>query len=231
MASRIAKQKTVVVGCLIRSLVAGLGLVVLLGATVAAGTSDSRYFERGHHAFASKEVCRSAPGSDIMTCRNFSIEVFSGRRGGTDPSTRFRGYEARVSMSRQRSNNVTGQILGSRFENGSVANSDALRVRFDELRGASVEGTIRVQVQTCPSRGDCVDSHRRMALDLEWIARPGPASESFTYSRTNDAGCEATYTDTRRARRAKAVGRVDDQDMHASGWLTKSDVLITRVCQ
>ena len=232
MASGIDKVRRVVMGRSTRGLVVGLGLALVLGAPVAAGTSsDSRYFERGHHAFASKGVCRSAPGSDITTCRNFSIQVFSGRRGGTDPETRFRGYELSVSMSKERFNQVTGQILGSRTENGSVANSAALRVRFDELRGASVEGTIRVQVQSCPSRGDCVDGHRKMALDLDWTARPGPASDSFTYSRYNDAGCEYTYTDTRRARRARTVGQVDDRDVRLSGWLTKSDVLITTVCQ
>ena len=31
-------------------------------------------------------------------------------------------------------------------------------------------------------------------------------------------------TDTRRARRAKAVGWLDDRDTRTSGWLTKSDV-------
>jgi len=232
MASGIGTLRRVVVGRSTRGLVVGLGLALVLGAPVAAGTSsDSRYFERGHHASAHRGVCRTAPDSDVTTCRNFSIQVFSGRRGGTDPETRFRGYELSVSMSKERYNQVTGQILGSRTENGSVANSAALRVRFDELRGASVEGTIRVQVQSCPSRGECVDSHRKMALDLDWTARPGPASDSFTYSRYNDAGCEYTYTDTRRARRARTVGQVDDRDVRLSGWLTKSDLLITTVCQ
>ncbi len=231
MASDIDMLRRVVMGRSLRGLLVGLGLVLVLGAPAAAGTSDSRYFERGLSAAANKEVCRTAPGSDVTTCRHFSIQVFSGGRGGTDPATRFRGYEARVSMSKERFNQVTGQILGSRTENGSVANSAALRVRFDELRGASVEGTIRVQVQSCPSRGDCVDGHRKMALDLDWTARPGPASDSFTYSRYNDAGCEYTYTDTRRARRARTVGQVDDWDVRLSGWLIRSDVLITTVCQ
>ncbi len=232
MASGIGTLRRVVVGRSTRGLVVGLGLALVLGAPVAAGTSsDSRYFERGHQASAHRGVCRTAPDSDVTTCRNFSIQVFSGRRGGTDPETRFRGYELSVSMSKERFNQVTGQILGSRTENGSVANSAALRVRFDELRGASVEGTIRVQVQSCPRRGDCVDGHRKMALDLDWTARPGPASDSFTYSRYNDAGCEYTYTETRRARQARTVGQVDGSDVRMSGYLSTSEVLSTRVCQ
>ncbi|MDQ3552804.1 MAG: hypothetical protein M3395_00120 [Chloroflexota bacterium] len=231
MASDIDKLRRVVMGRSLRALVVGLGLALVLGAPVAAGTSDSRYFQRGHQAVAWKGVCRTAPDSDVTTCRSFSIQVFSGRRGGTDAATRFRGYELSVSMSKERSNNVTGELLGSRVENGSVANSDALRVRFDELRGASVEGTIRVQVQSCPRRGECVEGHRKMALDLDWTARPGPASDSFTYSRYNDAGCEYTYTETRRARQARTVGQVDGSDMRASGWLIRSDLLTTTVCQ
>ncbi|MDQ3554089.1 MAG: hypothetical protein M3395_06755, partial [Chloroflexota bacterium] len=88
----------------IRGLVVGLGLAVVLGAPAAAGTSsDSRYFERGHQAAAWKGVCRTTPDSDVTTCRSFSIQVFFGRRGGTDPETRFRGYELSVSMSKERS--------------------------------------------------------------------------------------------------------------------------------
>jgi hypothetical protein len=79
--------------------------------------------------------------------------------------------------------------------------------------------------------GECVDSHRKMALDLDWTARPGPASDSFTYSRYNDAGCESTYTSTRRARRARTVGQVDHRDLRLSGWLIRSDLLIMTVCQ
>ena len=230
MASGIGMLRRVVVGRSTRGLVVGLGLALVLGAPVAAGTSsDSRYFERGHHAFASKGVCRSAPGSDITTCRNFSIQVFSGRRGGT--ATRFRGYEISVSKGMHKENHVTGQILGSRSENGHVTNSESLQVRFDGIRGATVEGTIRVRVQSCDRRGECVDSHRRMTLDLAWTARPGPASDSFTYFRYSDDGCETTHTETRRGRRARTVGQVDTDDVRMRGWLISTDVLRTQVCQ
>lgn len=139
----------------IRGLVVGLGMTLVLGAPVAAAPlSESRFFERGHQASAHREVCRTAPDSDIVTCRYLSVQVFSGRRGGTDPATRFRGYEISVSKGMHRENHVTGQILGSRSENGHVTNSESLQVQFDRIRGATVEGTIRVRVQSCDRRGE-----------------------------------------------------------------------------
>jgi len=179
MAPNMDTRKTVVGGRRIRSIVVGLGMTLVLGAPVAAAPlSESRFFERGHQASAHRGVCRTAPDSDITTCRYLSVQVFSGRRGGTDPATRFRGHDISVSKGRHKENHVTGQILGSRSENGHVANSESLLVRFERIRGATVEGTIRVRVQSCDRRGECVDSHRRMALDLAWTARPGPASKA-----------------------------------------------------
>ncbi len=63
---------------------------------------------------------------------------------------------------------VTGQILRQRFAIGEATNSDALRVRFDGLRSASVEGTIRVSETRCDRSGRCEDRRRRITLDLEW---------------------------------------------------------------
>ena len=232
MAPNMDTRKTVVGGRRIRSIVVGLGMTLVLGAPVAAAPlSESRFFERGHQASAHRGVCRTAPDSDITTCRSLSVQVFSGRRGGTDPATRFRGHDISVSKGRHKENHVTGQILGSRSENGHVANSESLLVRFDRIRGATVEGTIRVRVQSCDRRGECVDSHRRMTLDLAWTARPGPASDSFTYFRYSDDGCETTHTDTRRGRRARTVGQVDTDDVRMRGWLISTDVLRTQVCQ
>jgi len=57
MAPKVDTRQTVIVGCLIRSIVAGLALALLLGGPVAAGTTDSRYFERGHQASAWKSDC------------------------------------------------------------------------------------------------------------------------------------------------------------------------------
>ncbi|CAN5765679.1 hypothetical protein BH24CHL8_BH24CHL8_04680 [soil metagenome] len=138
-------------------LIVGLGIALLVAAPVAAGTaSESRYFERGHYAFASERVCTSAPGSHRTTCRDLSIDVFKGRRG------------ARTAAARWRSTST---------------------------------------------------------------GRPDPASDSFTYYRLNDAGCEFTYTDTRRGRRARTVGDVDGSAMRMRGALVKVDLQTTEVCQ
>lgn len=228
--SDITKGRRTIMGRTIRGLVVGFGMTLVLGAPVAAGTSDSRYFERGHTAFASNEVCQASPDSDVVTCRALGIQVFSGRRGGTDPATRFTGYELNLSMSKTKSNEETGQILGQRFQDAHVVNSDALRVAFDGLRGASVEGTLRVTVTRCSRRGDCETSNRRIELDLDWTARPGPASESFSYYRQNDDGCEFTFTQTRRARDARMVGLIDGSMERAPGQLSWSDSQATSVC-
>lgn len=216
----------------IRGLIVGLGMALLVLAPVAAGTSsESRYFERGHYAFASESVCTSAPGSHRTTCRDFSIDVFKGRRGGTDPACRFTGYEVRVNTSRETFDHATGRIIRQGFELGVARNSAALRVRLDRLGGASVEGIIRVSVTSCDRSGQCENNRRQMVLALDWKARPGPASESFTYYRLNDAGCEFTYTDTRRGRRARTVGDVDGRAMRMRGALLKVDLQTTEVCQ
>ncbi|MDQ3553442.1 MAG: hypothetical protein M3395_03405 [Chloroflexota bacterium] len=215
----------------VRGLVMGLGLTLLLGAPVAAGTSESRYFERGQHASASKGFCRSAPGSGVTKCREFSIDVFAGRRGGTDPATRFSGYEVRVLTSYETVDHVTGRILRQGFAIGEATNREALRVRFDGLRSASVEGTIRVSETRCDRSGRCEDSRRRVALDLEWAAGTEPASKIFIYYRINDGGCESTYTETRRERSAQAVGDVDGRGMRVHGSLVKTDQHSTQVCQ
>ncbi len=230
MASRVAKQTTVDVGCLIRSLVAGLGLVVLLGATVAAGTSDSRYFERGHHAFAWKSGCRASPDSDLQTCRNLSISVFAGKRGGTDPATRLTGYEVNLSKTKETTDHATGEIVEGRYVHGSVINDDALQVRFDGVRGASVQGTMYLSITRCDDSGECVESDRRMAIDLDWTAPPSPASKSFSYYRYNDAGCESIYTDTRRGRNSRLSGGLDGEPLRARGHVVHVDLLMTRVC-
>ncbi len=231
MAPKIDTRKTVIVGCLIRSIVAGLALALLLGGPVAAGTTDSRYFERGHQASAWKSGCRASPDSDLQTCRNFSINVFAGKRGGTDRATRLTGYEVSVHKSKQTSNHATGQVIEARYVHGSVINDDALQVRFDGVRGASVQGTIEFSITLCDESGECVESRRQMALDLDWTARPGPASKSFTYYRYNDGGCESTYTDTRRGRRSRLAGAMDGEPLRMRGYVVHVDLLATRVCK
>ncbi len=216
----------------IRGLIVGLGMALLVAAPAAAGTSsESRYFERGHYAFASESDCTSKPGSERTTCKDFSIDVFAGRRGGTDPASRFTGYEVRVNTSTETFDHTTGRLIRQGFELGVARNSAALRVRFDRLGSASVAGTIRVSVTKCGRSGECEKSRRQMTLDLYWTARPGPASDSFTYYRLNDAGCEFTYTDTRRGRRARTVGDLDGSAMRMRGALTKVDLQTTEVCQ
>ncbi len=80
----------------IRSLAVGLGMTVMLGAPVSAGTSDSRYFERAHVASASNETCRASADPDFLTCEDIYVKVYSGRSGGTEPGSRFAGYTLSV---------------------------------------------------------------------------------------------------------------------------------------
>jgi len=230
MAPKIDTRKTVVLGRLIRSIVAGLALTLLLGGPVAAGTTDSRYFERAHQASAWKSGCRASPDSDLQTCRILSISVFAGKRGGTDPATRLTGYEVNLSKTKETTNHATGEIVEGRYVHGSVINDDALQVRFDGVRGASVQGTMYLSITRCDDSGECVESGRRMAIDLDWTAPPGPASKSFSYYRYNDAGCESIYTATRRGRNSRLSGGVDGEPLRARGHVVHVDLLMTRVC-
>lgn len=227
--SDITKGRRTIMGRTFRGLVVGLGMTLVLGAPVAAGTSDSRYFERGHTAFASNEVCQASPDSDVVTCRALGIQVFSGRRGGTDPATRFTGYHFSLSMSKRTVNQEAVETVRSRDQRAEVTNSDALRVTFDGLRGYSVEGSLMVRVRRCES-GHCETSRRRIELDLDWTAGRDPASELFEYRRSNRDGCEFTSTFASREREARMVGLIDGSVWRAPGRLMKFDLQDTAVC-
>jgi hypothetical protein len=220
-----------------RTVSSGLILAIIGLATLtvptAAGTTESRQFERGYTASASRSSCTAAPDSEVAVCRSFSIRVFTGQRGGTDTATRLRGNEVLVYVSREVIDQATGQVLRYRMERGAAVNSDALQVRFDALRGASVKGRIRLAGERCGADdpvGECPTTTRRMDLDVLWKPRPGPASESFTYHRTTHEGCETTFTSALRGRQARMVGETDGRQRSLPGWLIRSDVLMTRVC-
>ncbi len=218
-------------GRTVRGFIIGLGLAVLVAAPVAAGGEESRSFERGHTASASESTCREVAGSDVVKCSNFSVQVFRGRRGGTEPASRFRGYEVTVTKDTETIDGSTGKTIRWRSIIGRVRNVDSLTVRFDGLRDASVTGTMRVSDMRCDRRGECEESKRQMALDLDWTPTPDPASSAFLYYRVNDRGCETTYSQTLRLRTAWMAGEFDGSDVRVRGDLVRTDSVTTQVCQ
>ncbi len=83
----------------------------------------------------------------------------------------------------------------------------------------------------CDRRGECEESKRQMALDLDWTPTPDPASSAFLYYRVNDRGCETTYSQTLRLRTAWMAGEFDGSDVRVRGDLVRTDSVTTQVCQ
>ena len=222
-------------GRMLRGSLCAIGLVVLLAAPVAGGTSDMRFFERARSARAFAEECRDSSDGTLQTCISANARVYKVRRGGTNPNRRFAGHNVCVGHSSRTTDNETGNRIRTRGMGLCVKNATSLQVRFDDgIRQASVQGTIRAFVRSCtyfPTRV-CERRERTIAVDLTWTALPGPATEVFRYERRTEDGCETTTTSTSRSRSARAAGELGGRHVQlGSGTLGKVDFLRTRVCQ
>ncbi len=213
----------------------GLGLAMLLAAPVAAGSdsTDYRRFERGRLAFASGGECRESADGRRVTCTDTSVNIFDGRRGGSEPEFRFAGEEVCVSRSKYTYNPRTERFLSETSEGGCARNRRSLDVDFGErLRWASVAGTIKLQRQRCTYSGEepsCENDERRVALDLYWDGG-GPINETFQYFRNTLKNCEYTFTGTERSRDAAVSGHIGAEPVHRGGPILRRDEQDTRFC-
>jgi hypothetical protein len=213
----------------------GLGLAILLAAPVAAGSesTDSRQFERGRLASAFDGECRESADGRRVTCKNDQVNIFDGRRGGSEPEFRFAGEEVCVSRYKNTFNPRTGRSLSDTLEQGCARNRRSLDVDFGEqLRWASVAGTIKLQRERCVYSGDeptCESDERRVALDLYWDGQ-GPITEVFSYYRATRKNCEFTFTGTVRSRDATVRGDIGTKPVRLDGEILRRDVQQTLVC-
>ena len=215
----------------------GLGLAMLLAAPVAADSdsTDYRRFERGHLASAFGQECRRRESADgrRLTCTETFVDIFDGRRGGSEPADRFSGEEVCVSRSKETYSTRTGRILNTTSEWGCASNRRSLDVDFGErLRWASVAGTIKLQRARCVHTGDdssCERDERRVALDLYWDGH-GPITERFIYFRETRKNCESTFTGTERSRDAAVSGQIGAKPVGLNGTILRRDLQHTRVC-
>lgn len=214
---------------------AGLGLAMLLAAPVAAGSdsTDYRRFERGRLAFAGGGECRESADGRRVTCTETFVNIFDGRRGGTEPELRFAGEEVCVFRAKNTYNARTGRALSDTSERGCASNRRSLDVDFGERLGwASLAGTIKLQRDRCVHTGDdpfCERDERRVALDLYWDGH-GPITERFIYSRETRKNCESTFTGTERSRDAAVSGQIGAKPVGLNGSILRQDIQETRVC-
>jgi len=213
----------------------GLGLAMLLAAPVAAGSdsTDYRQFVRGRLASAFDGDCRESADGRRVTCTNLQVNIFDGRRGGSEPESRFAGEKVCVSRFKNTYNARTGRILNTTSEQGCASNRRSLDVDFGErLRWASVAGTIKLQRDRCvPASGElsCESDERRVALDLYWDGH-GPITKSFSYFRETRKNCEFTSTRTERSRDATVSGQIGAKPVGLSGVILRHDRQETLVC-
>ncbi len=214
----------------------GLGLAMLLAAPVAADTepTEFRRFERGHLASASDAECHESADGRRRTCTQTSVDVFDGRRGGSEPADRFAGEEVCVYRYKDTSDARTGLTLIGIEEQGCARNRRSLDVDFGErLRWASVAGPIKLQRERCVISGEdssCESDERRVALDLHWDGR-GPITEEFIDSRHTRKNCESTFTETERSRFASVSGHIGAERIHLDdGTIVRRDLQEARVC-
>ncbi len=214
---------------------AGLGLAMLLAAPVAAGSepTELRRFERGHLASAGGGESRESADGRRVTCTDTSVNIFDGRRGGSEPEFRFAGEEVCVFRFKNTFNARTGRALSDTFEQGCARNRPSLDVDFGErLRWASVAGTIKLQRERCTHTGreaSCESDERRVALDLYWDGQ-GPITERFIYFRETRKNCESTFTGIQRSRDAAVSGRIGAKPVSLDGQILRHDLQETRVC-
>jgi len=213
----------------------GLGLAMLLAAPVAADPEppESRRFERGHLASADGGECRESADGRRVTCTATEVNIFDGRRGGSEPEIRFAGEEVCVSRSKYTYNPRTGRSLSETSEGGCARNRRSLDVDFGErLRWASVAGTIKLQRDRCVHSGDgssCESDERRVALDLYWDGH-GPINETFEYFRETRKNCEYTFTRTERSRPTVVSGQIGAEPVPLEGAILRQDLQEKRVC-
>ncbi len=213
----------------------GLGLAMLLAAPVAAGSdsTDYRRFERGHLASAGGGECRESADGRRVTCTETFVNIFDGRRGGSEPESRFSGEEVCVGRFKYTYNPRTERILNTTSEEGCARNRRSLDVDFGEqLRWASVAGTIKLFRERCVQSGEersCESDEHRVALDLHWDGG-GPITERFIEFRETRKNCESTFTDTERSRNASISGHIGAERVRLSGKLIRRDQQETRVC-
>ena len=214
----------------------GLGLAMLLAAPVAAGSdsTDYRRFERGHLASAGGGECRESADGRRVTCTETFVNIFDGRRGGSEPADRFSGEEVCVGRFKYTYNPRTGRALSDTSERGCATNRRSLDVDFGErLRWASVAGTIKLQRDRCVHTGgeepSCESDERRVALDLYWDGH-GPITKSFSYFRETRKNCEFTSTRTERSRDATVSGQIGAKPVGLSGVILRHDRQETLVC-
>ncbi len=213
----------------------GLGLAMLLAAPVAAGSdsTDYRRFERGRLAIAGGGECRESADGRRVTCTDTFVNIFDGRRGGSEPEFRFSGEEVCVGRFKYTYNPRTERILNTTSERGCARNRRSLDVDFGErLRWASVAGTIKLQRDRCVYSGEersCESDERRVALDLYWDGR-GPITERFIYFRETRKNCESTFTGTERSRDASVSGQIGAEPVHRGGPILRRDEQETRFC-
>ncbi len=218
----------------------GLGLAMLLAAPVAADTepTEFRRFERGHLASAGGGECHESADGRRIFCTRTDVNIFDGRRGGSEPEFRFAGEE--VCVSRVKStfklkspfNPRTGYLLSDTSEQGCASNRRSLDVDFGErLRWASVSGTIKLQRERCTYSGEesCESDERRVALDLHWDGR-GPIIERFTDFRETRRNCELTSTRTERSRPTVVSGQIGAEPIPLEGAIVRQDLQEKRVC-
>jgi len=214
---------------------AGLGLAILLAAPVAAGSepTELRRFERGLVAHAFGGECRESADGRRVTCTDTQVNIFDGRRGGSEPEFRFTGEEVCVSRSKSTFNPRTGRSIRDTFEHGCARNRRSLDVDFGErLRWASVGGTIKLERDRCyhySADSVCVTDERRIALDLYWDGH-GPITERFIYFRETRKNCESTFSGTQRSRDASVSGQIGAKPVGLGGAIVRHDLQETRVC-
>ncbi|MDQ3554086.1 MAG: hypothetical protein M3395_06740, partial [Chloroflexota bacterium] len=155
-----------------------------MAAPVAAGSNstDTRQFERGHLAYGYSGECRESADGRRVTCTETYVNIFDGKRGGSEPEFRFTGEEVCVGRFKNTFNPRTERLISDTHEQGCARNRRSLDVDFGErLRWASVAGTIKLERQRCVYTGEepaCEFDERRVALDLYWDGR-GPITERF----------------------------------------------------
>ncbi len=208
----------------------GLALAMLLAAPVAAGSDSTEYrrFERGHLAYGYGGECRESADGRRVTCTDTSVNIFDGRRGGSEPEFRFAGEEVCVTRSKYTYNPRTGRAISDTTEQGCARNRRSLDVDFGErLRWASLTGTIKLDRVRCTNT--CESDERRVALDLYWDGG-GPVTERFIYYRETRKNCEYTFTGTQRSREAAVSGHIDAEPVGLDGAIVRHDLQETRVC-
>ncbi len=213
----------------------GLGLAMLLAAPVAAGSdsTDYRRFERGHLAYGYSGECRESADGRRVTCTETSVNIFDGKRGGSEPESRFTGEQVCIYRSTSTYNPRTERPISDTTEQGCAFNRRSLDVDFGErLRWASLTGTIKLERERCVYSGDegtCESEERRVALDLYWDGG-GPITERFIYFRETRENCESTFTGTQRIREAFVSGHIGAKPVGLDGAIVRHDLQETRVC-